>query len=318
MGSLSFLTPLAALVALAGVLPVLVFLLRERRAHTVRQTLGLAEPAPGTARTVLAALVAVPLLAGLAAAQPVLDRAQERRQRVDAELLFVVDTSRSMLAAAEPDGPSRMERARAAALDLRNRFPTVRAGLASLTDRTLPHLFPTIDARSFGLTLARSIGIERPPPAASSILATDLGSLAAVANQRFFSPAARSRVLVVLTDGETEAPRPALAAALQRAGIDTVLVQLHRPEERIYVTSAPEPAYRSDPDSPRRLARLAATLDGAAFGEAELGAAAAHVRERLGEGPTRPRRQRDLLALMPWVTLAAAFPLALVLRRRNV
>ena len=318
MGQLSFLTPVAALVALAGVLPVLAYLRRERRARAVRRTLGLAEPPSGPGRVLLAALVAVPLLGGVAAAQPVLDRADPRQQRVDAELLFVVDTSRSMLAAAGPDRPTRMQRARIAALDLRGRFPDVRAGLATLTDRTLPHLFPTIDARSFGSTLERSIGIERPPPALFSTLATDLGSLAAVANQRYFSPAVRSRVLVVLTDGETEEPGPGLAAALRRGRIATVFVQLHAAGERIYLTSAPDPAYRSDQGSPRRLARLAVDVGAAAFAEDELAAAAAHVRERLGEGPMRPRPQRDLLALMPWTMLAAAFPLALVLRRRNV
>jgi hypothetical protein len=318
VGTLSFLTPAAGLVGIAGVLPVLVFLRRERRARAVRRALGVAEPSPGPARALVAALVAVPLLGGVAAAQPVLDRAEERRQRSDAELLFVLDTSRSMLAAAEPGGPTRIERARVAALELRKRFPEVPAGLASLTDRTLPHLFPTIDARSFALTLERSIGIERPPPAVSSTLATDLGSLAAAANQRFFSPKSRRRVLVVLTDGESDVPGPGLGTALGRAGVDTVLVQLHRPGERIYLTSAPEPAYRTDPDSPRRLVLLAATLGGAAFGEAERAAAAAHVRERLGDGPTGPRPQRDLLALMPWTMLAAVVPLALVLRRRNV
>ena len=54
------------------------------------------------------------------------------------------------------------------------------------------------------------------------------------------------------------------------------------------------------------------------FAEGEVGDAAQYVRAQLGEGPTRPRRQRDLLALMPYATLAAVLPLALVLRRRNL
>ena len=318
MGSLSFLTPAAALVALVGLLPVAVHLHRERRARAVRRTLGLGEPSQGPPRTLLAALVAVPLLGGVAAAQPVLDRAQPRQQRVDAELIVVLDTTRSMLAASGPDRPTRLERARAAALALRGRVPQVRAGLASLTDRTLPHLFPTIDPRTFALTLERSIGVERPPPAVPSTLATDLGSLAAVANQRFFSPQARRRVLVVLTDGETEEPGPELAAALRRGRIETVFLHLHKPGERIHLAGVADRAYRSDPASPRRLARLATAVGGASFAEDELGTAAAHVAERLGDGPTSPRPQRDLLALMPYVTLAAAFPLALVLRRRNL
>ena len=54
------------------------------------------------------------------------------------------------------------------------------------------------------------------------------------------------------------------------------------------------------------------------FAEGDVGEAAQHVRAQLGEGPTRPREQRDLLALMPYVTLAAFLPLALLLRRRNL
>ena len=316
MGSLSFLTPAASLVALIGLIPVAVYLRSELRTRAVRRTLGL--PEPPRRRKLLAAVVAVPLLGGVAAAQPVLDRAEPRRQRADAELIVVLDTTRSMLASSGSGGLTRLERARAAALELRGRVPQVRAGLASLTDRTLPHLFPTIDPRTFGLTLERAIGIERPPPAVPSTLATDLGSLAAVANQRFFSPQSRRRVLVVLTDGETEEPGPQLAAALRRSRIETVFVHLHRPGEQIHLAAAPDPAYRSDRGSQRRLAQLAAAVDGVSFPEDELAAAAAHISKSLGDGPTSPRPQRDLLALMPYVTLAAALPLALVLRRRNV
>jgi Mg-chelatase subunit ChlD len=291
---------------------------RERRAREVRATLGLAEPPAGPRRLLLAALVATPALLGLAAAQPVLDRAREVGERTDAELFFVLDTSRSMLASAGPRTPARIERARTAAIRLRASLPEVRAGVASLTDRTLPHLFPTVDGRTFAATVRRSVGIERPPPSVYSTVATDLGSLAAVARQRFFAPGARRRVLVVFTDGETDAVTPDLAAALRRQRIETVFVHVRRDGESVYVTSVRDPGYRGDPASGERLERLAAQMGGAAFAEGELEAAAAHVRDRLGDGPTRPRPQRDLLALMPWATLAAAVPLALVLRRRSL
>ena len=60
--------------------------------------LDLTDPAPGPGRTLLAALVAVPILTGLAAAQPVIDRAKERQEHVNAEVMFVFDTTRSMYA----------------------------------------------------------------------------------------------------------------------------------------------------------------------------------------------------------------------------
>jgi Mg-chelatase subunit ChlD len=317
VGSLSFLTPAAALVALAGIVPALVHLRRERRARAVRAVLGLAEPPPGPRRLLLAALVSIPLLLGLAAAQPVVDRARAVGERADAETFFVVDTSRSMLASAAPREPTRVERARAAAVRLRAAIPQVRAGVASLTDRTLPHLFPTVDARTFAATLRLSLGIERPPPAVYSTVATELGSLADVARRRFFAPEARHRLLVVLTDGETEPPAPVLATALRRQRVEVVFVHVRRDGESVYVTSARDPAYRTDPASRERLEQLAGSLGGRVFGEDELDAAAAHARDRLGDGPIRPRPQRDLFALMPYVTLAAAFPLALALRRRN-
>jgi hypothetical protein len=319
MGSIAFLTPLAALIALSGLLPLLAFLRRERRARRVRTTLDVAEPPSGPNRRLLAALVAVPVLAGLAAAQPVLDRSKAVAERADAEILFVLDTSRSMAAAAGPSEPTRFERARAAALDIRAQLPGVPAGVASLTDRTLPHLFPTSDGSSFRATLARSVGVERPPPAQSYVtLATDLTALSAVADQSFFSPSATKRLLVVLTDGETQVVRPRLGDALRKAHVRSVFVHVWGAEESIFVTSKSEVQYRPDPTSGRTLARAAALINGAVFSEDDVAGVVARARQELGEGPTRPRTQQDLLALMPYATLAAFAPLALVLRRRNV
>lgn len=318
MGSLSFLTPLGALVALAGVIPVIVYLGRERRAREVRRTLGLPEPSPRSSRALFAALVAVPLLAGVAAAQPVLDRAEPRLERLDAELLFAFDTTGSMYASAGPREPTRFDRARGVAEQVRAGFPRVRAGVLSLTNRALPHLFPTIDGSSFRSTVARSVTVEPPGTGTYAVRATDLNALASVANQAYFSPGVRTRVLVVLTDGESRRVRAALPVALRRAGIRTVFVHVWRRDESIFVTSRADRGYRPDPRSRQTLDEFAAAVDGAVFSESELARVVAHARRELGDGPTRPQRQRDLLALMPWATAAAALPLALLLRRRNL
>jgi hypothetical protein len=317
MGPISFLTPVAALVALLGILPLAAFLGRERRGRRVRQTLGLAEPARGPGRLLLAALVAVPLLAGVAAAQPVIDRSETLQERADAEVFFVLDTSRSMLAAEGPDEPTRFQRARAAALELRTRLAEVPAGLAQMTDWTLPHLFPTVGASSFRATLSRSIDVGSAGSSGSDILSTDLNALDVFARQDLFSPEARKRLLVVLTDGESKRVEPGLAV-LDREGIRTLFVHVWGAEESIFLPSGAEPQYRPDPTSERTLAQAAALVDGAVFDENDLSAAAARARRDLGDGPTRPRKQRDLFALMPYATLAAAVPLALVLRRRNL
>lgn len=316
--ALSFLTPIAALVALGGVLPLVAFLRREKRARRVRDTLVLGDPAPGPGRTLLAALVLVPLLAGLAAAQPVVDRAKVRQERADAEVLFVFDTTRSMYASNGVRELTRFARAARVANEIRAGVSEVRAGVASLTDRTLPHLFPTIDGSSFRATLARTIAIERPPPSSFVRLATDLNGLAAVGQQRYFSPEVDKRLLIVLTDGETETVKAQLPLALSKAHIRAIFVHVWRRNESIFLTSKPEPDYRPNPSSRAALAQYAAAVDGAAYSEQEPGAILARARAELGEGPIRARSQRDLLALMPYVTLAAALPLALVLSRRNL
>ncbi|MBA3428012.1 MAG: hypothetical protein H0U07_05495 [Actinobacteria bacterium] len=316
MSALSFLTPLGALVALAGLLPLGFFALRERRAKQVRDTLGLTDP--GAGRTLLIALAAVSILTGIAAAQPVIDRAQARQERADAEVLFVFDTTRSMYASAGAGEPTRFDRARRIARDIRAALPQVRAGVGSLTDRALPHLFPTIDGSTFRSTLARSIAIERPPPSSYSRLATDLNGLAAVGRQGYFLPETRKRLLIVLTDGETEGVRAELPAAFRKARIRTIFVHVWRANESIFLTSRPEPDYRSDPQSRETLARFAAAVEGTTFSEDESATIVERAQAELGEGPTRSRSQRDLLALMPYLTLAAVLPLGLIIGRRNL
>jgi hypothetical protein len=317
VGPISFLTPLATLVALAGVFPLVAFLRRERRARRVRKTLGLGDPTSGPSRWLFAALIAVPVLLGVAAAQPVIDRSTPVQERADAEIFFVVDVSRSMLAADGPEEPTRFERARAAALEVRRRLVGVPAGIAQMTDLTVPHLFPTSNASTFRSTMTRSIGAGALGSRSNAILGTDLSALGAFARENYFSRGVRKRLLVVLTDGETEKVEPGLAT-VPRSGIRTLFVRVWGADEAIFQPSGAEPQYRPDPTSEQALAEVAELVDGAVFDEDDVGGVVAQVRRELGEGPTRPRRQRDLFALMPYATLAAAVPLALVLRRRNL
>jgi hypothetical protein len=317
VGGLSFLTPQAALVALVGLLPLAIFFRRERRARAVRDELGLAEPPPRLRRSLLAALLAVPLLAGVAAAQPVIDRSEPLPQRTDAEIFFVLDTSRSMLAARTQSSPTRMERARSAALAIRDGLPEIPAGVAQLTDWTVPHLFPTVDAATFRFVLERSVYVESLGAREDSVLATDLNALSSFVGNSYFSPAARKRLLVVLTDGESRPIEPGLAQ-LDQVGIRTIFVHVWDAGESIWRPKGAEPQYRPDPSSRQMLAEAAAVIDGEVFGEGDIGGAVEQARAVLGEGPTQPREQRDLLALMPYVMLAAILPLGLLVRHRNV
>jgi hypothetical protein len=316
----SFLTPLAALFALAALVPLAVFLVRQRRARRIRAALGLEEPSLRSRLPLALALAAVPALIGLAAAQPVLEESRVRSERIDAEAFVVIDTTRSMLASADPRAPTRFERARRAAIRLRDDLPEVPIGIVSMTDRVLPHAFPTTDRRVFVATIEKAVDIERPGAGIGGTLATALESLANIPTLNYFSSKARNRLLIVLTDGESLPLREDLEQAFRTTPrIETILVHLWNADERIYETGIAEGGYRPQQGSKNTLDRVASLVGGRVFSEDELGEASAAAREAVGEGETRQRRlEGERLALMPYVTLAAFLPLGFVFLRRNL
>jgi hypothetical protein len=319
--SLDFLTPLAGLVGLVGLVPLAAFFHIRARARRSRSAIGVAEPSRWARVLPLASLAAAAVFLGLAAMQPVLSLDETRRVRTDAEALVVLDTTRSMLASAAPGSPSRMARAKAVATALHATVPTVPVGLASLTDRTLPHLFPSADREVFRATLEESIGVERPPPVHSfSNRVTNLEALSAVVTQGFFSPTARRRVLVVVTDGESlPGTRARLALLFRRPpGIETMFVQVWDRDERVFRRQVPEPGYRPDPAARAGLDRLAQEVGGEVFDEDELARAATRLPQLVGSGPSvvEGERRRDV-ALPPYLAAAAFVPLVLVLWRRD-
>ena len=105
---MTWLTPAAALVALAALLPLGAAALGVARAASVRR--GLRLPAPGRATLagrLLPAAAAIALL-GAAAAQPAIRHGSARRVRAGSQVLFVLDTSRSMPASATQTSSSRL------------------------------------------------------------------------------------------------------------------------------------------------------------------------------------------------------------------
>lgn len=319
--TITFLTPVAALIALAVVVPVGAALLVSRRAARVRRALRLPSPRLRTRAVPVVALVAAGALVGVASAQPVLERSTRFVVRSDAEVYVVVDVSRSMLARADRGSPRRIDRAASAAVEVREELGEFKVGIASLTDRVLPHLFPSANEDVFRATIEQSIGIDRPPPYERlSANGTTLEALGPVATRGFFSPAVERRLLVVVTDGET---RPlnegAVAASLARPpGIQTVFVHVWGPGERVFVQGIAAPDYAPDPTSRGSLDRLARATRGAVYTEDEVGAATRKARSLLGSGPTvvqRDRREREPLA--PLAAAAAFLPLALLLGLRG-
>ena len=191
----------------------------------------------------------------------------------------------------------------------------------SFTDRVLPHLFPSVDDDVFAATLRRSIGIDRPPPQGTfSSTATRLGALENIVSRRFFTPTARERLLLVITDGESVPISGAKIGAVFRRppGIETIFLHVWDGSERVYDGADPEPQYSPDPRSRAILDAAAVTLGGHVYDESELGGAIAKARELLGAGVTVTQgERRNRLALSPYLAGAVFFPLALLLWRRD-
>ena len=315
----TLLTPAGAAIALVALVPLAAVVLTELRARRVRRELGLVRPRRVHLLLLAAAVALTGLLVGAAAAQPVLERGETLEDRLDANAYVIVDSTRSMLAAATPRSANRMARARELALELRTAVPELKVGIASMTDRILPHVFPTLNDEVFASTLEHSIGIERPPPGRRAVTATDLRSLAQLGPQSFFPATPERRIVVVLSDFETEPfPIATLATQLRRQRIQLILVHVWDAGERIFGGAA-DAGYRPDPRSLRTVEQLAGAAGGAAFGEDEVEGAKAALRRALGAGPTRPRwEESSRTELAPWLALASLVPVGFVLWRRNL
>ena len=307
---MTFLTPLCGFVALLAVLPLGAALLAHRRTEFVRRALRL--PAPERRAELLPPSLAAAgiVLLGLAAAQPALTRSSSPRVRRDVQAVFVLDTSRSMAASASPTAPTRLDRAAAAAIRLRAATPQVESGVLTLTDRVLPDLLPVADIQGFDGVVQRAVRIESPPPRASAVRATTYGALADIVSGNVFAPTATRRIVVLLTDGESNPVQSGDLAdklAAER-GYRFVSIRFWRGNESVYdAEDKAEPAYRPDPSGRTTLRDLAAALGGRSFEEGDVGAAAAYLRGLAGSGPSVrvAGTNRSRFALGPYIALPA-------------
>ncbi len=307
---MTLLTPLGSLVILAALAPAAAMLLGQRRVAAVRSALGLAAP-PRRARALrLAAGTAGIALLGLAAAQPALTRGARTDVRKDVQVLFVIDTSRSMAASARPASPTRLDRAAEAAIALRASIPHVSSGIATLTDRVLPDLLPVPDVDTFDAVARRSVQIESPPPSSSAARATTYNALSDIPAGNYFTRAVTRRIVVLLTDGESNPVSVGgLADDFGPSGRYRLLaVHVWGAHEAVYDSDgSPERAYQPDPTSRALLAAVATTLDGRSFEAANLGGADTYLRSLVGSGPTAPSstRTHKTTALAPYVAALA-------------
>ena len=313
--SFSFLTPLGGLAGLVAVVFLAAVLVRERRSRRIRTALGLRAPGLRAHLPSALALVTLALLA-LAAAQPAVHATDARLTRTDAEVFFLFDTSRSMLASASLTEPTRFTRAVDLSLRLRDALAEVPAGVATVTDRALPHLMATPDDAAFADVVLRSIAVDRPPPFGDEAVATDLAVIRFLASDSFFTMDTRRRLVILLTDGESqEFDAEDIAEDLRENG-DVRLITVHvwGAEERIYRPDGRTERYRPDERSRRDMAGLARATRGSVHAERDEDAIVTAARRVLGEGReaqigTEERR----IHLAPYFVLAAAVPLALLL-----
>lgn len=285
---MTFLTPFCALLALAAFIPLAAWAAGQRRVGAVRRTLGLASPTVAHSWRALAAAGALALL-GLAAAQPALTHTSAVRERSGIQALFVIDTSRSMAASATARSPTRLDRAIAAAVRMRAAIPNVAAGIATLTDRVLPDLVPVPDVAGFDAVAERAVAIEAPPPSETAVRATTYAALDQIASGNYFDPHASRRVVVLLTDGESNPiDAGSIAQTLSPArGYRFVAVRFWHSDEAVYgAAGKPESAYQPDPLGRVVLSGLAGGLGGRAFEESSVGAATSYLQGIAGSGPT--------------------------------
>jgi hypothetical protein len=304
---LTFLAPRGALVGLALFLPVLAVVAAAARSHRAAEALGLRPlGAPRLSVTALAAVFAVLLLAA-AAARPAL-AGEGRVARTDSQVVFVVDVSRSMLAAPGSSAPTRLDRGKDVVRRLRAATANVPAGLAGLTDRVLPYVFPTADGSAFAETLERSVAVDNPPPRDEGLLATTYAPLTSLARDGYFDRGIDHRACVLVTDGEV---RPFSAGTVGRAlrgraGCRLFAVRVGDRTDRVYGEDGlPEAEFQADPDAPQSVARLVAAAGGRAWDDADVDDAADALRAAADVGPSARAAGRAPRELAPYLALGA-------------
>ena len=318
---LELLSPLGALFVLAVALPLGALAWVERRSDKLRSILGLEDPGFRGKRPIVASLVAIPLLLSVALAQPVIRYTGAHTVRTDAELYYVFDVSRSMAAASSPESPRRFDRAVEAAERLHQRLVHIPSGVATMTDRVVPSLFPTGNDEVFTATLEDALTIGQPPPRGYDDVGTLFASLDTLGSGTFYRPTAKHRVAIVLTDGESRPFDSGLLREALGAGppIDFVVMRFGSSRDRVWAGGAAVKDYRPEPTSAARTAQLARATKGEEFSSGDIDGVARHVRAAVGSGPeVEQGRLLRVVGLGKWFALASLVPLGYLLWRRNL
>ncbi|MFU8847378.1 MAG: VWA domain-containing protein [Opitutales bacterium] len=183
----------------------------------------LTEKASPARRLLKSALIVAALATlGLALARPQYGVEWSERKGRGLDIVFVLDSSRSMLAT--DLRPSRLERAKLAILDLIDRLENDRVGLVAFAGQAFLQTPPTLDYGAFRESL------KATDPSILSRGGSDLGRAIEEAAKAF--PSERNvKVVVLLTDGEDLGGRAvASARAAAEAGIQIFTIGIGTPE----------------------------------------------------------------------------------------
>lgn len=315
----SFLTPLNALFALAAAIPLAALWLTQGNVRRVRRLFSLAPTRWRELTGVIAALAVLPMLVGVAAAQPVVVQHHSLGERSDAQVFFVFDTSRSMSARQNLSSPTRLERALKDADGMLPKLGDIPVGVATMTDRVLPNLMPTPDFALVRRTLQQSVGINEPPP--SRLYrgrATTFLSLVPIANSNLFNPGVRHPILVVFTDGEASPLHGLSTTEVHAMQVPPFFVHVWSPTERVYQNGKIDPHYVPDPNSTQVLNQFASISRGRVFTEHDIDSLVQTIRGEAGDAPAKAAvLGYARIALAPWFLLAGIIPLGFLLYRRN-
>lgn len=318
---LEFLSPLGALFVLAALVPLGALVWVERRSERLRAILGLDDSGLQTKLPIVASLVAIPLLLSVALAQPVVRYTGEHRVRTDAEAYYVFDVSRSMTAAASPESPRRFDRAVDVAKRLHQRLADIPSGVATLTDRVVPSLFPTGNDEVFTATVEDALAVGQPPPRGYDDVGTLFAAVDTFASGTFFSPSAEHRVAIVLTDGESRPFDVPLLKETLAAGppVSFVVLRFGSDRDRVWAGGTPVRDYRPERTAEQRTADLVGATNGTEVSSGNIDGVVRAVRDAVGRGPQVEGGQLlRVIGLGTWFALASLVPLGYLLWRRNL
>jgi hypothetical protein len=226
-----------------------------------------------------------------------------------------------MTAARSPESPRRFDRAIDTAERLHQRLAHIPSGVATMTDRVVPSLFPTGNDEVFTATLEDALAVGQPPPRGYDDVGTLFESLDTLGSGTFYSPTTKHRVAIVLTDGESRAFDSGLLREALGAGppIQFVVMRFGSTRDRVWAGGAPLEDYRPETSSAARVAQLVRATDGKEASPGDVDAVVRTVRSAVGSGPEVDSGQLlRVIGLGKWFALASLIPLGYLLWRRNL